>query len=163
MTSANPQEPKSLPYYIADSTPLPSSIPSVPEVGATSAPLLSASYFIGARCNAYNEDFMLCKSQSKAGSQEDCLKEGRRVTRCAISVLDDINKHCADSFRSHWSCLENNNHTLSRCRGEEAMLNGCVAKFLNLTKVIPDHEGVQINVRQTPSRYLEKASQQYAS
>jgi hypothetical protein len=37
-----------------DTTPLPDSIPKVQEVGASSAPLMSASFFIGARCQAYN-------------------------------------------------------------------------------------------------------------
>ncbi|KAK9477811.1 hypothetical protein V1514DRAFT_282269 [Lipomyces japonicus] len=135
------------PYYITDPTPLPSHIPTVNEIGATSAPLLSASYFIGARCAAYNEDFMLCRSQAKGSPELDCLKEGRRVTRCAASVLQDISKNCSEVFQSHWDCLEKNNHELKRCRKEEFPLNDCVAKFLNLHKVIPGAEGVQVNER----------------
>jgi NADH dehydrogenase (ubiquinone) 1 alpha subcomplex subunit 8 len=75
-----------------DPTPMPADIPDVPEVGATSAPLKSAAYFIGARCLPYNDDFMLCKKESDK-PEFDCLKEGRRVTRCAISVLEDLNKY----------------------------------------------------------------------
>ncbi len=37
-----------------DPNPLPSNIPSVDEVGATSAPLKSAAFFIGAHCKAVN-------------------------------------------------------------------------------------------------------------
>lgn len=79
-----------------DPTPMPSDIPDVPEVGATSAPLKSAAYFIGARCLPYNDDFMLCKKEADK-PELDCLKEGRRVTRCAISVLEDINKYVIGS------------------------------------------------------------------
>ena len=35
--------------WLVDKTPLPPHIPQVPELGATTAPLLSASYYIGAR------------------------------------------------------------------------------------------------------------------
>jgi NADH dehydrogenase (ubiquinone) 1 alpha subcomplex subunit 8 len=97
---------------LVDPEPMPSDIPPVEEVGASSAPLLSAAYFIGARCRPYNDDFLACKEQSNSKDVVDCLKEGRRVTRCASSVIHDINQHCAESFRLHWQCLNNNNHDL---------------------------------------------------
>lgn len=40
-----------------DHTPMPSDIPHVDEVGATSAPLKSAAFFIGAYCKDYNGSF----------------------------------------------------------------------------------------------------------
>lgn len=72
---------------LIDTTPLPDDIPKVAEIGATSAPLLSASYFIGARCRPYNDDYMQCKTDAFGKGELDCLKEGRKVTRCAASVL----------------------------------------------------------------------------
>jgi hypothetical protein len=39
---------------VADPTPMPANIPKVEEVGATSAPLKSAAFFIGAHCREYN-------------------------------------------------------------------------------------------------------------
>ena len=84
-----------------DPTPMPSDIPHVDEVGATSAPLKSAAFFIGAYCKEYNgsffrmqlyedlsliklEDFILCKNESRDPGH--CLKEGRRVTRCTTDL-----------------------------------------------------------------------------
>lgn len=64
-----------------EKAPLPSDIPHVSEVGATSAALETAAFFIGAHCKDVNEDFMLCKKES--ADPRHCLKEGRRVTRCA--------------------------------------------------------------------------------
>lgn len=119
-----------------DLTPLPDSIPAVKEVGATSAPLMSASFFIGARCRPYNDDFMQCKEENPGKGEFECLKEGRRVTRCASSVIDDINKHCLDEFRKHWQCLDNNNHQMWQCRKPEWKLNTCV--FDNLVSFILD-------------------------
>lgn len=87
-----------------DKTPLPDHVPKVAELGVTSAPLKSAAFFIGAYCKEYNgtfaiycrgielldsfcdvvEDFMLCKAEDR--NPEHCLKEGRRVTRCATDL-----------------------------------------------------------------------------
>jgi hypothetical protein len=71
---------------LIDTTPLPEDVPAVKEVGASSAPLLSASFFIGARCRDYNDDYMQCKTEKPGRGEFDCMKEGRRVTRCASSV-----------------------------------------------------------------------------
>ncbi|CAK4033858.1 NADH-ubiquinone oxidoreductase kDa subunit [Lecanosticta acicola] len=122
---------------LIDTTPLPDHIPKVEEIGASSAPLLSASYFIGARCRPYNDDYMHCKDQAKGKGEPECLKEGRKVTRCAASVLEDINKSCLEQFRKHWECLDNNNHQLWQCRGVERPLNKCVFDNLKLEKKIP--------------------------
>lgn len=46
--------PESSPVPYVDPTKAPSSVPSVPELGATSAPLKSAAFFIGAYCKEYN-------------------------------------------------------------------------------------------------------------
>jgi NADH dehydrogenase (ubiquinone) 1 alpha subcomplex subunit 8 len=65
---------------------MPDGVPKVAEIGATSAPLTSAAYFIGDRCKAFNDDYMKCKEESNGRGEVDCLKEGRKVTRCAASV-----------------------------------------------------------------------------
>lgn len=119
--------------WLVDKTPLPDHIPDVPEIGATTAPMLSASYYIGARCLPYNDDYMLCKKEANGTGEVDCLKEGRRVTRCAISVFEDINKHCLDQFRLHWRCLEQQNYQFSGCRPAEKLLSKCI--FDNLVSI----------------------------
>jgi hypothetical protein len=73
-------------HNLIDTTPMPDGIPKVQEIGATSAPLMSASFFIGDRCRPYNDDYMKCKSEANGRGEIDCLKEGRKVTRCAASV-----------------------------------------------------------------------------
>lgn len=67
-----------------DPTPAPADLPAVDEVGLTSAPLKSSSFFIGAYCRDYNEDFMLCKNENN--DPKHCLREGRKVTRCALEL-----------------------------------------------------------------------------
>jgi NADH dehydrogenase (ubiquinone) 1 alpha subcomplex subunit 8 len=92
-----------------DPNPLPSSVPHVDELGATSAPLKSTSFFIGQHCKDVNgaracvrlvlicvEDFMLCKAENRDPAH--CLKEGRKVTRCAAEVyVIDTHSHCSTS------------------------------------------------------------------
>lgn len=71
---------------LVDTTPLPDDIPKVQEIGASSAPLLSASFAIGARCKPYNDDYMVCKTEANGRGEIECMREGRKVTRCAASV-----------------------------------------------------------------------------
>ncbi|KAL8735685.1 MAG: hypothetical protein Q9181_002748 [Wetmoreana brouardii] len=141
---------------LIDTTPLPSSIPKVDEIGASSAPLMSASYFIGARCKDYNDDYMMCKTEAHGRGEFECMKEGRKVTRCAASVLEDINKNCLEQFRQHWNCLEYNNQQLWQCRKYEWKLNSCVFDKLGLEKKIPgapeNETPVHLRKRQIYSR-----------
>ncbi|EMC96802.1 hypothetical protein BAUCODRAFT_148356 [Baudoinia panamericana UAMH 10762] len=131
------RQPRFNQQILIDTTPLPDSVPKVEEIGASSAPLLSASFFIGARCKAYNDDFMQCKTEANGSGEIDCMREGRKVTRCATSVLEDINKSCLDVFRQHWECLDDNNQQLWQCRKKERALNKCVFENLKMEKVIP--------------------------
>ena len=78
---ATHRESKNPSFAYVEPAPLPESVPKVEEVGTTSAPLKSISYFFGQFCKEYNEDFMLCKNESRDPAH--CLLEGRRVTRCA--------------------------------------------------------------------------------
>ncbi|KAF8915186.1 hypothetical protein CPB85DRAFT_1218009 [Mucidula mucida] len=118
-------------------TPIDSSSPStrIQELGATSGPLKSAAFFIGAYCKEYNEDFMLCKSESR--DPEHCLKEGRKVTRCAIDLITKMQENCGAQFKEHWGCLEKNNQAYYMCRQPERVLNSCMFEKLGLLKTIP--------------------------
>ncbi|KJA29586.1 hypothetical protein HYPSUDRAFT_126185 [Hypholoma sublateritium FD-334 SS-4] len=110
-------------------------VPHVEEVGLTSAPLKSAAFFIGAYCKEYNEDFVLCKNESRDPAH--CLKEGRKVTRCAIDLITKMRENCGKQFDAHWECLERKNHEYYLCRKPERTLNSCMFDKLGLTKTIP--------------------------
>ena len=77
---------------LIDLTPMPDHIPKVEEIGASSAPLMSASYFIGARCRPYNDDYMQCKTEAYGRGELECMKEGRKVTRCAASMYASLSR-----------------------------------------------------------------------
>ncbi|KAJ1647355.1 ndufa8, NADH-ubiquinone oxidoreductase complex I 19kd subunit [Coemansia erecta] len=119
-----------------DPTPPPSNLPHVDEIGSTSAPLKSASFFIGSLCQEYNEDFMLCKNENR--DPQHCLLEGRKVTRCAIDVLQKIESKCLDEFRNHWRCLDEKNQEFGRCRVPERAYNECLFRAFGWKKVVPD-------------------------
>ncbi|KAL8290471.1 hypothetical protein RQP46_002729 [Phenoliferia psychrophenolica] len=118
-----------------DPAPLPKSIPHVDEIGVTSAPLKTASFFIGEHCKDYNEDFMLCKAESR--DPEHCLKEGRKVTRCAQDLITKVRTTCLKEFDAHWECLERNNQEFFLCRKPETAFNSCIFEKLKLSKTIP--------------------------
>ncbi|TFK62715.1 Ndufa8, NADH-ubiquinone oxidoreductase complex I 19kd subunit [Pluteus cervinus] len=118
-----------------DATPLPDNVPKVDELGVTSAPLKSAAFFIGAHCKDFNDDFMLCKSENRDPAH--CLKEGRRVTRCARDLINKMRDSCLKEFDAHWTCLEKNNQEYYLCRKPERTLNQCMFEKLGLTKTIP--------------------------
>ncbi|GAQ10718.1 NADH-ubiquinone oxidoreductase 20.8 kDa subunit [Aspergillus lentulus] len=169
------REPQFNQHVLVDTTPMPSDIPKVEEIGATSAPLLSASYFIGDRCKAFNDDFMKCKAEANGRGEMECLKEGRKVTRCAASVsrsesnrgtswyrIKDINTHCLKQFNAHWECLENNNQNLWECRKPEMALNSCVFEKLGLKKTIPGAPEGQTPVHLRPKQlYAQFPGPQY--
>lgn len=150
------RDPRFNQQVLVDTTPMPDHIPKVDEIGTTSAPLLSASYFIGDRCKAYNDDYMKCKDEAKGRGEFECLKEGRKVTRCAASVIKDINTHCLQQFNAHWECLEQNNHRLWECRGPEMQLNNCVFDKLGLKKAIPGSPENQTPVHLRPKQLYSK-------
>ncbi|KAJ5902098.1 NADH-ubiquinone oxidoreductase 20.8 kDa subunit [Penicillium taxi] len=146
------RDPRFNQHVLVDTTPMPDHIPKVEEIGATSAPMMSAAYFIGARCKAFNDDFMQCKNEANGRGEIECLKEGRKVTRCAASVIKDINTHCLSQFQAHYNCLENNNHYLFECRRAEQALNKCVFDNLSLQKVIPGAPENQVPVHLRPKQ-----------
>ncbi|RKP03299.1 hypothetical protein CXG81DRAFT_9721 [Caulochytrium protostelioides] len=122
--------------------------PAVAELGCTSAPLLSASFHLSQKCKAYNEDFLLCKKAN--GDPEACLKEGRRVTRCAADFIAALRKNCEKQWDAHWQCLDAKNQTLHKCRPEEKAFNECVFDKFGLTKTLPTNPG------ETPVHLKEK-------
>jgi len=79
---------------------------------------------------------MLCKSENR--DPEHCLKEGRKVTRCAAELyiirrtlrgfkltcsITKMRESCLSEFDAHWKCLEQNNQVSSQlavgCRNED--------------------------------------------
>lgn len=54
------------------------------------------------------------------------LLEERRGKANHSGSIEDINKHCLEEFRRHWTCLEDNNQQLWQCRPKEWKLNKCV-------------------------------------
>ncbi len=130
--------------YVLENGKMPEEIPHVKEIGATTGPLLSASYYIGDRCHAFNDDFMLCQKENGANGPVKCLKEGRRVTRCAASVIRDLNASCKKEFELHYKCLNYSNMEFKNCRKAENLLNDCVFNNLKLIKRIPDDGGKEV-------------------
>jgi hypothetical protein len=119
-----------------DPNPLPSSVPHVDELGTTSAPLKSASFFIGQHCKAVNGQhtltkwfaFMLtmtqrtlCYARARTGTlnivskRAEKLRDARPSCRSPCSEMEltgsisKMRESCLAEFDAHWQCLEKNN------------------------------------------------------
>ena len=86
----------------------------------------SAAYFINAHCKDYNDDFMLCKRDSMDPAV--CAAQGRKVSRCVLDLMKQMQTHCDKTFNAHWQCLEQGNNYYWKCRPEEQALTQCVFK-----------------------------------
>ncbi|KAI8923725.1 hypothetical protein BC831DRAFT_403403 [Entophlyctis helioformis] len=130
--------------------PLPADVPSVPEIGCTSAPLTSMAFFFNSACKDYAEDFVLCKKES--GDPAHCLKEGRKVTRCGLDLVAKLKANCEETWKTHWECLDMNNQRFQKCRPQERAFNDCVFTKLGLTKTIPDtpEDKVPVHLKENP-------------
>lgn len=144
ISTSNFTDKKRTTEYVFENDKLPEEIPHVKEIGATTGPLLSASFFIGDRCKDFNDDFMLCQKENGTNGTVNCLKEGRKVTRCAASVLADLNAHCKKEFEMHYKCLNYSNMEFKNCRKAEHLLNDCVFTSLKLAKQIPGDGGREV-------------------
>uniref|UniRef100_UPI00358DE609 NADH dehydrogenase [ubiquinone] 1 alpha subcomplex subunit 8 n=1 Tax=Myxine glutinosa TaxID=7769 RepID=UPI00358DE609 len=97
----------------------------VEEVKVSSAVLKAAAHHYGAKCDAPNKAFMLCRWEEK--DPRRCLDEGRQVNVCALDFFRTIKSNCADSFTEYWSCLDNLAICRFRsCREEQLAFDNCV-------------------------------------
>ncbi|KAI8903582.1 hypothetical protein EDD86DRAFT_195635 [Gorgonomyces haynaldii] len=120
----------------------------VDEIGLTSAPLKSMAFYFAKFCQDYNDDYILCKS--KTNDPEQCLLEGRKVTRCGIDFAEKLKAKCLQQWQEHYECLDMNNQMYQKCRPKESLLSDCVFREFGITKTIPDADGTPIHLKQNP-------------
>ncbi|KZC11365.1 PREDICTED: NADH dehydrogenase [ubiquinone] 1 alpha subcomplex subunit 8 [Dufourea novaeangliae] len=120
---------------ITEKTTLPSDEElTVQEINVSWPLLQAASFYIGKKCEWDNNEFMLCKQETK--DPRKCIQEGKNVTACALGVFQGIKKHCLDDFNKYVRCLERSSGTLdmSFCRKTQAALDNCVLTNLNIER-----------------------------
>eukprot|EP00270_Netrium_digitus_P004776 TRINITY_DN1610_c0_g1_i2.p2 TRINITY_DN1610_c0_g1~~TRINITY_DN1610_c0_g1_i2.p2 ORF type:complete len:108 (+),score=32.91 TRINITY_DN1610_c0_g1_i2:108-431(+) len=91
----------------ADATPI-----------ATSAVLMAASRHITARCGGVNKAFLECKRRDE--NPEVCLKEGQDVTRCALSLLNELHAQCPKAMDDYCKCMNYYSSEFPFCRKQQA-------------------------------------------
>ncbi|XP_078040642.1 NADH dehydrogenase [ubiquinone] 1 alpha subcomplex subunit 8 [Augochlora pura] len=96
--------------------------------------LQAASFYIGKKCEWDNNEFMLCKRETK--DPRKCIQEGKKVTACALEVFQGIKKHCEKEFNQYADCIERSSGTmeLSPCRKTQAVIDNCVLKNLQIER-----------------------------
>lgn len=98
----------------------------VEEVNLSTATLLSAGPYVGKVCEAVNNEFMLCRQETK--DPRACLNQGRQVTACALSVFRSIKKECKDEFNQYANCVDKSSgdYSLQYCRKTQAVFDKCM-------------------------------------
>ncbi|XP_076300487.1 NADH dehydrogenase [ubiquinone] 1 alpha subcomplex subunit 8 [Lasioglossum baleicum] len=107
---------------------------TVQEITVSYPLLQAASFYIGKKCEWSNNEFTLCKQETK--DPRKCINEGKNVTACALEVFQGIKKHCQTEFNQYVNCLEQSSGTmeLSHCRKTQAVIDDCVLKNLNIER-----------------------------
>ncbi len=109
----------------------------VEEIQATSSVLIAGAHHMGKFCEEDFKDFMGCRYVTKDPRQ--CLKEGKLVTKCAMSFFKKLKDHCNDEFTKYWNCLDVNNQEYGRCRKAQSPYDKCVLENLNIATEQPVH------------------------
>ncbi len=102
----------------------------VKELEVTSAVLMGGAHHFGSYCEKQNDAFMECRIEDK--DPRKCLQEGKAVTQCAIDFFTKIKGSCNEEFTKHWTCLEYNNQTFSKCVKTEKVYSQCMLDKLNI-------------------------------
>lgn len=90
-----------------------------------------SSYCVGLRRDDAEYSGGYCHSEAKSKAKLRARTENSVLTY-QLNRIEDVNKHCLNEFRKHWTCLDNNNQQLWQCRPDEWKLNKCV--FDNLVR-----------------------------
>ncbi|XP_031846570.1 NADH dehydrogenase [ubiquinone] 1 alpha subcomplex subunit 8 [Nomia melanderi] len=107
---------------------------TVEEINISYPALHAASFYVGKKCELDNNEFTLCKQETK--DPRKCLKEGRNVTACAMGVFKGLKEHCMQEFNQYKYCLEQSSSRLElhHCRKTQGVLDECVLKNLKIER-----------------------------
>ncbi|CAG7835437.1 unnamed protein product, partial [Allacma fusca] len=100
-----------------------------------SSPFLKAgAMFLGKHCETINNEFMLCKSETKDPRQ--CLSAGKAVTACSMDFFRKVKKNCAEEFTEYAKCLDMSGPqmTYENCRNTQAVFDSCMFEKLGMVR-----------------------------
>ncbi|XP_075213756.1 NADH dehydrogenase [ubiquinone] 1 alpha subcomplex subunit 8-like [Lycorma delicatula] len=107
---------------------------TVPEVKLSAVVLRAASLHLGKYCEAYNNEFMLCKSEN--GDPRACLAEGKVVTECTIKFFQKLKSSCASEFKRFYKCVDrsSSDYKFYPCRKTQKAFDDCMLDKLHLAR-----------------------------
>ncbi|CAK9818044.1 NADH dehydrogenase [ubiquinone] 1 alpha subcomplex subunit 8 [Anthophora plagiata] len=104
------------------------------EINISYAYIKAASVFLGKKCEWFNNEFMLCRSELR--DPRKCLNEGKNVTNCALEGLQQIKKNCRNEFQAHVDCMLSTSYVLEEamCSETQKVFDGCMKQKLNMER-----------------------------
>jgi hypothetical protein len=134
-----------------DPAPFPKNIPQVDELGVSSAPLKSASFFIGAHCKPYNGARSILHSYSVDGGNTDA------VAFCPAAFPFDSVLSCIRWLTSYCSLrliMHTNIYHPSTCNTKTTILRRIILTSLAIARSL-DNRGLHaMQIRKQGSRTL---------
>ncbi|XP_041969476.1 NADH dehydrogenase [ubiquinone] 1 alpha subcomplex subunit 8-like [Aricia agestis] len=107
---------------------------TVPEVDLSMATLLSAAPHLGKACEAINNEFMLCRHETR--DPRACLDLGKKVTACTLDFFRSVKCSCAKEFNQYTHCVEKSSGdcSFSKCRKTQAVFDGCMEEKMGMVR-----------------------------
>ncbi|XP_054277340.1 NADH dehydrogenase [ubiquinone] 1 alpha subcomplex subunit 8-like [Macrosteles quadrilineatus] len=134
---------------------------TVQEVDVSGVVLRAASFHLGKYCEDVNNEFMLCRGETK--DIRKCLTEGKAVTNCSLEFFQKVKTSCFQEFTNYYNCIDKSspNYQLEPCRKTQKVFDKCMVDNLNLER---PHYGYfcEVKVHDSPRPKPEAEVRVYA-
>ncbi|CAK1550503.1 unnamed protein product [Leptosia nina] len=110
------------------------SVLNVPEVDLSSATLMSAAHHLGKDCENINNEFMLCRMESR--DPRACLHLGKQVTDCTMQFFKKVKSKCQHEFNQYAHCIDKSSgdYSFKKCRKTQAVFDKCMEEKLCMVR-----------------------------
>uniref|UniRef100_U5ETN5 NADH dehydrogenase [ubiquinone] 1 alpha subcomplex subunit 8 n=1 Tax=Corethrella appendiculata TaxID=1370023 RepID=U5ETN5_9DIPT len=107
---------------------------TVEECPLSTPALRAGAFHLGKYCEAANNEFMLCRNETKDPRQ--CVEAGKAVTACSMEFFRKLKKTCRDEFAQYTHCLDQSSGDLQFrfCRKTQAVYDKCVLENLQIER-----------------------------
>lgn len=107
---------------------------NVQEVDLSTATLMSAGPYLGKDCEGVNNEFMLCRYESR--DPRACLDLGKKVTTCTMQFFKKVKSKCLHEFNQYAHCVDKSsgNYSFSSCRKTQAVFDSCMEEKLGMQR-----------------------------
>ncbi|XP_038206929.1 NADH dehydrogenase [ubiquinone] 1 alpha subcomplex subunit 8-like [Zerene cesonia] len=103
---------------------------TVPEVNLSTSTLMAAAPYLGKDCESINNEFMLCRLESR--DPRVCVDLGKLVTSCTLQFFKKVKNNCKHEFNQYAHCIDKSSgdFSFSVCRKTQTVFDKCMDEKL---------------------------------